>query len=69
MQDDCIAVGLGLPQLKMMGQREYPDRIEVTVMYRREEAVCPWCCQTTGKEHERRLHECRTGGCGTRRSS
>jgi transposase len=38
-----------------MGQTEFADRIEVAVMYRREEAVCPRCGRTTAKEHERRL--------------
>ena len=47
MQDDCIAVRLGLPRLKVMGQIEYKDRIEVTVMYRREEVACPRCGRST----------------------
>ena len=55
MQDDCIAVRLGLPRLKVMGQIEYEDRIEVTVMYRWEEVACPRCGRSSAKEHERRL--------------
>lgn len=55
MQDDCIAVKLGLPQLKVMGQVEFSDRIEVTVMYRRQEVICPRCGRATAKEHERRV--------------
>ncbi len=41
MQDNCILVTLGLPQLKVLGQIEYEDRFEVTVIYRREQATCP----------------------------
>ena len=33
MQDDCIAVALGLPQLKVVAQVELTDRFEVTVIY------------------------------------
>ncbi len=35
MQDDCIAVALGLPQLKILWQQELDGHIEVTVIYRR----------------------------------
>lgn len=54
MQDDCIAVALGLPQLKILGQRELENHIEVTVVYRRAEAICPRCGQVTPKEQDRR---------------
>ena len=37
MQDDCIAVALGLPQLKILWQKELEDHFEVTVIYRRSE--------------------------------
>ena len=55
MQDDCIAVRLGLSQLKILWQRELDDHIEVTVIYRRGEATCPRCGKATTKEHDRRL--------------
>ena len=55
MQDDCIVVALGLPQLKVTAQIELKDRFEVTVIYRREQVSCPRCGQVTTKEHERRL--------------
>ena len=45
MQDDCIAVALGLPQLKILWQQELEDHIEVT---------CPRCGKVTTKEHDRR---------------
>ena len=55
MQDDCILVALGLPQLKVIAQVELMDRFEVTVIYRREQVICPRCGQITAKEHERSL--------------
>ena len=54
MQDDCIAVALGLPQLKILRQQELEDHIEVTIIYRRGEARCPRCGKVTHKEHDRR---------------
>ncbi len=54
MQDDCIAVALTLPQLKILGQRELGNRFEVTVIYRREEATCLRCSEVTNKVHDRR---------------
>ena len=54
MQDDCIVVALELPQLKILDQRELKDQFEVTVIYRREAAICPRCGQLTKKEHDRR---------------
>jgi len=55
VQDDCIVVALGLPQLKVVNQVELVDRFEVTVIYRREQVACPRCGQVTVKEHERSL--------------
>ena len=55
MQDDCIVVELGLPQLKVITQIELTDRFEVTVIYRQEQATCPRYGQVTAKEHERSL--------------
>jgi transposase len=55
VQDDCIAVALGLPQLKIVEQKELENWFEVTVMYRRSEVSCPRCGQATTKEHDRRL--------------
>ena len=54
MQDDCIAVRLGLPQLKILRQKEWGDHFEVAVIYHRVEAVCPRCGRITAKEHDRR---------------
>ena len=54
MQDDCIAVVLGLPELKILWQQELEGHIEVTVIYRRSEARCTRCGKVTHKEHDRR---------------
>jgi len=54
VQDDCIAVALGLPQLRILKQKELENHIDVTVIYRRGEAKCPRCGKVTTKEHDRR---------------
>jgi len=54
VQDDCIAVALGLPELKILWQKELENHIDVTVMYRRGEVTCPRCGKVTHKEHDRR---------------
>jgi len=54
VQDDCIAVALGLPELKILWQQELENHIDVTVMYRRGEVTCPRCSMVTTKEHDRR---------------
>ena len=54
MRDDCIAVALGLPQLRILRQKELEDHFEVTVIYRRGEVTCPRCGRVPTKEHDRR---------------
>jgi len=54
VQDDYIAVRLGLPQLKILEQREFDNCIEATVVYRRDEVTCPRCGKVTAKVHDRR---------------
>ena len=54
MQDDCIAVALGLPQLRILEQKETENHFEVAVIYRRGEVSCPRCGRVTSKEHDRR---------------
>ena len=54
MRDDCIAVALGLPQLRILWQKELEDHFEVTVIYCRGEATCPRCGGVTTKEQDRR---------------
>jgi transposase len=55
VQDDCIVVALGLPQLKVTAQIELKDRFEVKVIYRQEQVSCSRCGQVTAKEHGRSL--------------
>ena len=54
MQDDCIAVALGLPQLRILEQKETENHFEVAVIYRRGDVSCPRCGRVTAKEHDRR---------------
>ena len=54
MREDCIAVALGLPQLKILWQKELEDHYEVTVIYRGDEVICPRCGMVATKEHDRR---------------
>jgi transposase len=55
VQDDCITVMLGLPQLRIIGQEEKEEHFEVKVIYRRTDAICPRCGQVTNKVHDQRL--------------
>ena len=57
MESDSIAVALGLPQLKILWQKELEGHIEVTVIYRRGKATCPRCGKVTHKEHDRRRQQ------------
>lgn len=43
-----------MPELRILWQREWEDRFEVRVMYRREGATCPRCGEGTVREHDRR---------------
>jgi len=52
VQEDSITIGLGLPTLRVLGQKELPGLLVVTVVYRREERVCPRCSHVTAKVHQ-----------------
>ena len=52
MQDDCIAVALGLPELMILGQIELDDHFEVTVRYRQDKVACPGCGSMMVRKHE-----------------
>lgn len=52
MQDDCIAVALGLPELMILGQVELDDHFEVTIRYRRDKVACPRCGSIMVRKHE-----------------
>jgi len=43
-----------LPELRILWQKELDDHFEVTVIYRRDEVICPRCGMVTTKEHDRR---------------
>ncbi|MCJ7523212.1 MAG: ISL3 family transposase [Dehalococcoidia bacterium] len=55
MRDDCISVRLGIPELRVLEQKELGGCFEVRVMYWREWATCPRCGRDSGKEHDRRV--------------
>ena len=52
MQDDCIVVALGLPELMILGQIELESHFEVTVRYRRDKIACPRCRSMIVRKHE-----------------
>jgi transposase len=52
VQDDCIAVALGLPELMILGQVELDDHFEVTVRYRRDKVACPKCGSMIVQKHD-----------------
>jgi transposase len=52
VQDDCIEVALGLPELMVLGQIELDDHFEVTVRYRRDKVACPGCGSMMVRKHE-----------------
>ena len=43
MQDDCIAVALGLPELTILEQVERDEHFEVIIRYRRDKVACLKC--------------------------
>lgn len=52
MQDDCIAVAVGLPEFLIPGQIELEDHFEVTVRYRRDKVPCPRYGNVMVRKHE-----------------
>lgn len=51
MQDDCITIALGLPEVRVVREAETETEITVEVEYRRESAPCPRCGQRMPKVH------------------
>ena len=51
MQDDCITIELGLPEVRVMQVEEREQQITVEVQYRAISAPCPRCGQRTPKVH------------------
>lgn len=55
MQDDCITVVLGLPEVRVVREEETTEAFTVEVMYRTRSAPCPRCGQGTPKVHDVRV--------------
>jgi len=51
VQDDCITIGLGLPELRVVRVKEGEQEIVVDVRYRVVSAPCPHCGRRTPKVH------------------
>ncbi|MBL7120099.1 MAG: ISL3 family transposase [Dehalococcoidia bacterium] len=51
MQDDCITIALGLPEVRVVGEEETGREIRVEVECRTGSAVCPRCGQRMPKVH------------------
>ena len=54
MQDDCITIALGLPEVRVIREEETASEVRVEVEYRRRWASCPRCGQQTPKVHSTR---------------
>jgi len=52
VQDDFIAVALGLPELMTVGQVELDDHFEFTIGYGRDKVSCPICSSTIARKRE-----------------
>jgi len=52
VQDDCIAVARGLPELMILGQKELGNHFEVIVKYRQDRVACPNCGRIMVKKHD-----------------
>lgn len=51
MQDDCITIALGMPEVRVVREEEMAEAIMVEVAYRAEQVSCPRCGQETPKVH------------------
>jgi len=51
VQDDCITIKLGLPEVRVMQVEEEEQQITVEVQYRALSASCPRCGQRSAKVH------------------
>ena len=51
MQENCIAVALGLPEIMILGQVEMEDHFEVSIRYRRDKVACPKCGSMMVRKH------------------
>ena len=55
MPDDCITIALGLPEVRVIREKETEQEIRVEVEYRARSAICPCCGQKTLKVHSTSL--------------
>jgi transposase len=55
VQDNCITVALGLPEVRVIREEETEQEIRVEVEYRARSAICPQCGQSTPKVHSTSL--------------
>jgi transposase len=51
VRDDCITIALGLPEVRVTGEKETATEIAVEVEYRAKEVTCPRCRHRTSKVH------------------
>jgi transposase len=51
VQDDCITVALGLPEVQVLRQHEEGHQITVEVVYRARSVRCPRCEHETSRVH------------------
>lgn len=51
VQDDCITIELGLPELRVIGMEEGEQQIIVEVQYKAIRSACPSCGQKSSKVH------------------
>jgi transposase len=51
VRDDCITIALGLPEVRVLREKETQQEIRVEVEYRTSSALCPCCGQKTPKVH------------------
>jgi transposase len=49
--DDCIIIALGLPEVRVIREKETEEEIRVDVEYRARSILCPRCGQGTFKMH------------------
>lgn len=62
MRDDCPTIALGLPEVRVLWEKETQQEIRVEVEYRTSSALCPCCGQKTPKVHSMSLQHKRDRG-------
>jgi transposase len=57
VRDDCIAITLGLPDVRVIREEETATEVRVEVMYRVRSAPCPRCGMRSAKIHSIKAQE------------